>query len=446
MNILNLKKMLLLLVSISFSFGAWGQSEKVKLNLLKAIEIALDNNPTVKVAELEIVKAQYIVKESQSALIPTAEANFNYGNNIKLPVMFLPDGTFGPGSGGAIEIGFANSLTAGLAVGLPLYMPTVYRNISLSREQLALSVENARASRINMVNEVKNSYYNIVLAENSLYVLLENKSVMEKTVSDIQNKLDQGVVSEYDLLTAKVQLINILPTIDRAEASLKIANYMLKVLLSLPQDIELDLIDDFIALKGINYREQEREAINLSGNSDLKVLGYNLKMQEHQYRISRASRIPTVFANFNIGSQTQSNDFKISDFEWANTALVGVGIKVPIFSGLKNRYRDIQIKNSISQTEISRKYMESNLNMQASNIISQINSAKSQIVTNTEAVKLAKKANEISVIRFNIGSGTILELNSSQVALMQAELSFNQSVYDLLVSLSSYDKLLGKEK
>lgn len=84
--------------------------------------------------------------------------------------------------------------------------------------------------------------------------------------------------------------------------------------------------------------------------------------------------------------------------------------------------------------------------MQASNIISNINSAKAQIASNTIAIGQAKKAYEITSTRFRVGSGTILELNSAQVALMQAELNLNQSIFDLLTAISSYDKLLGKEK
>lgn len=446
MKILNLSKFVLLTGFLFATSYLMAQPKKVELSLSKAIEIALDTNPTIKVAELEIIRAEYVLKEGKSSLYPTLEGSMNYSRNIMLPVMFLPDGTFGPGSGGAMRIGFENSYNAGVTASLPVYMPTIYRNISLTKEQLALSVENARASRVNMTNEVKNGYYNVVLAENSLNVLLQNKELLMKNVTDIENKLKQGMASEYDLLTAQVQYQNLLPVIDKALSSLKVSNYMLKVLLSFPQEVELSLTEDFKLLREAKDSNPDPNTIDLSKNTDLSVVGHQIKLQEHQYRLNRANRIPTVFASFNVTTQSQSNDFKIGQYRWAESSLAGLGVKVPIFTGLKNRYKDIQIKNSIQQSEISRDYLERNLTMQASNIISNINSAKSQIVSNEIAIAQAKKAYDISQTRYRVGAGTILELNSSQVALMQAELSMNQAIYDLLVALSSYDKILGREK
>lgn len=446
MKILNLRELILLTGCLFTTSYLTAQPNKVELSLEKAIEIALDSNPTIKVAELEITRAEYVLKEGKSALYPTVEGAMNYSRNIMLPVMFLPDGAFGPGSGGAMRIGFENGYNASISASLPVYMPAIYRSISLSKEQLALTIENARASRVNMVNEVKNGYYNIVLAENSLEVLLQNKELLLKNVNDIDNKFKQGMASEYDLLTAQVQYQNLLPVIDRAQSALKISRYMLKVLLSFPQDVELLLVENFEALRVVRDQNPDANKIDLSKNTDLNVIGYQIKLQEHQYRLSRANRIPTVFASFNIATQSQSNDFKIGHYQWAESSLAGLGVKIPIFAGMKNRYKDIQIKNTIQQTEISRGYLESNLNMQASNIISNINSAKSQILSNQIAISQAKKAYEISQTRYRVGGGTILELNSSQVALMQAELSMNQAIYDLLVALSNYDKILGREK
>lgn len=446
MKILSFNKLILLGICLFMTSSLMAQSQKIELSLSKAIEIALDSNPTIKIAELEIIRSQYVIKESQSALIPTVDATLGYNRNIMLPVMFLPDGAFGPSSGGAMRIGFENGYNAGVNASLPLYMPTIYRSISLSREQLALSVENARASRINMVSEVKNAYYNIALAQNSLNVLLENKKVLEKNVTDIENKLKQGLVADYDLITAQVQLQNLLPVLEKAKAACYIANYMLKVLLSFPQDVELSLTENFDKLKEIGNSSPNAESIDLSQNTDIRVMGHQIKLQEHQFKLSRANRIPTIFANFNIATQSQSNDFKIGHYRWAESSLAGISVKIPIFSGMKNRYKDIQLKNTIQQTEINRNYLEANLTMQASNIISNINSAKAQIASNTIAIKQAKKAYDISSTRFRVGAGTILELNSAQVALMQSELNLNQSIYDLLTAMSSYDKLLGKEK
>ena len=68
-----------------------------------------------------------------------------------------------------------------------------------------------------------------------------------------------------------------------------------------------------------------------------------------------------------------------------------------------------------------------------------------QLETNREAVAKANKALEISSKRYDIGRGTILELNQSETALTQAELTYNQSIYDFLSNKAELDYALGRE-
>ncbi len=446
MRLMSLRKISLAVVATLLGGGAIAQGDVLNLSLDKAIEIAMDENPTIKVAELDIVRAEYVLKESKSSLVPTVDAQGGYTNNILLPVMFLPEDALGPGTGGAMRLGFMNGVTGAVNASIPLYMPTIYRNIAMTKEQLAMSVESARASKVNMAKEVKGGYYNLLLAEKSLFVLLENKSTLETNVKDIQKKLEQGLVSEYDLLTAQVQLQNLLPTIDKAKAAVDIAHYMIKVLLSLPQEVKVVLTDTLHELNTRSGGTPSDKAIDLSRNTDLTLSTYQINLQEHQYRLSRANRLPQLVANFNFTTQAQSDDFKIANYNWASSSLVTVGLKIPIFTGLKNKHTDSRIKIEIEKSIENQKYLERNLTMQVLSVISNIKSAKAQIASSEVAISQAKKAYSISSTRFKVGAGTILELNSAQVALMQAELNLNQAYYDMLTAYSEYSKLIGSEK
>jgi outer membrane protein TolC len=68
-----------------------------------------------------------------------------------------------------------------------------------------------------------------------------------------------------------------------------------------------------------------------------------------------------------------------------------------------------------------------------------------QVVSNKEAVLQAEKGRTIAEKRYEVGRGTILELNSSEVALTQAQLTYNQSIYDYLVAKADLDLVMGVE-
>ena len=83
--------------------------------------------------------------------------------------------------------------------------------------------------------------------------------------------------------------------------------------------------------------------------------------------------------------------------------------------------------------------------MQAQSYLNNMASSTEQVVSNKEAVLQAEKGRTIAEKRYEVGRGTILELNSSEVALTQAQLTYNQSIYDYLVAKADLDLVMGVE-
>lgn len=71
-------------------------------------------------------------------------------------------------------------------------------------------------------------------------------------------------------------------------------------------------------------------------------------------------------------------------------------------------------------------------------------SSIAEVESNREAVNQADKAVKIATKRYDVGKGTILELNQSELALTQAQLTYCQSIYNYLVNKADYDYTLGR--
>jgi outer membrane protein TolC len=84
--------------------------------------------------------------------------------------------------------------------------------------------------------------------------------------------------------------------------------------------------------------------------------------------------------------------------------------------------------------------------MQVTSYKSNMQASSEQVLSNKEAMNQANKALLISKKRYEVGKGTVLELNSSQVSLTQAELTYGQSIYDYLTAKADLDLVLGREK
>ncbi|MDE7117045.1 MAG: TolC family protein, partial [Bacteroidaceae bacterium] len=99
----------------------------------------------------------------------------------------------------------------------------------------------------------------------------------------------------------------------------------------------------------------------------------------------------------------------------------------------------------ISQLEDTRLDAERKLNLAAESYKKNMASSMAQVESNAEAVKQAEKAVNIAGKRYEVGRGTILELNQSETAQTQAELTYVQSIYDYLSNKADFDYTLGRE-
>ena len=211
-----MKRSIIALFAVLCVGVAWAQP--MTLSLDKALEIALSDNPTIKVAGLEIERQDWVRKQSVGNLLPSVSVSGQYSYSIVKQEMAK-----------GLSFGADNSISTQASLSLPLFVPAVYETLKMNRTQMEQAVESARSSKISLANEVKKGYYNILLAEQSLAVLKQSEESIAETVRNTEAMYKQGLASEYDLLSAQVQLSNLKPSIIQAENSIKASKLLLRM-------------------------------------------------------------------------------------------------------------------------------------------------------------------------------------------------------------------------
>ena len=261
-----------LILALTFgAFAAGSASAQLRLTLDDAIQMALSENPTIKVADLDVERYDYVKKETRGNLLPSLSASGEYTRAIEKSTMR-----------GGISFGADNTFTGTASLSVPLFAPAVYRTLKLNRTQIASAVEAARSSRITLVAEVKKAFYNILLAEQSLATLEESRATIQRTVDDTKVKFEQGVASEYDYLTAQVELSNLLPTITQTKNSIRVAMLQLKMYLSVPEALSIELVGNLDEMKDVVLAGGETLSTDVSRNSDLRALDIQAEMLRYQ--------------------------------------------------------------------------------------------------------------------------------------------------------------------
>ena len=437
-----------LILALTFgAFAAGSASAQLRLTLDDAIQMALSENPTIKVADLDVERYDYVKKETRGNLLPSLSASGEYTRAIEKSTMR-----------GGISFGADNTFTGTASLSVPLFAPAVYRTLKLNRTQIASAVEAARSSRITLVAEVKKAFYNILLAEQSLAVLHESEATVRRTVEDTQLQYDHGLASEYDLLTAEVQLSNLRPAILQTETSIRLAKLLLKMYLSIPEEVEIEAAGELDALRGEVLAGTDGLTSDLGENSDLRQLELQEEMLRLQLRAENAGRLPTLgaFGNFTLtGNNMGTVKFDMAGggmssikdgYFWQHPLYAGVRLSVPLFAGLVKANRARELRNQIAQIALQRDYARQQLDVQLRSALNDLMTARETMFAQEKTVAQARKAYRISDTRYRAGAGTILELNSAQLAQTQAQLNYSQAIYDYLSAKAEYDRLIGREE
>ena len=356
-----------------FALGAMAQ-EKLALTLEQAIEIAISDNPTIQVAEQTVQLKKISNKETVMGLLPEASLAGSYTRTIKKQTMVM--------NGMEFQVGIENSYNGGLSVSLPLFAPTLYKSMKLTKTDVALAVEQARSSKQDLVNQVTKAFYQTLLAQDSYAVLEKSFAQSEENFRIVNAKFEQGRVSEFDKISAEVQMRNLKPSVISARNAVELSKLQLLVLMNIEPETEFELIG---SLK--DYEESVYAGIltadtnSLKENSALKQMDMNVKMLQQTLSLNKQNFAPMVALQFNYMYTCMANDFKFKEYNWNPYSNLALSVSIPLFK--YSNFSNVKKTNiQISQLMQNRDYTARQLAMQQQSYLNSMAASAEQVSSN----------------------------------------------------------------
>jgi outer membrane protein TolC len=422
--------------------SAQSQPDALQLDLALALEIALSDNPTIKTSQMEVDRFDYVRKEAMSGHLPTLIVGGQASYNIIKQEM---------AKGMSFGSDMTVSATADLTV--PLFVPAIYSTMRLGRVQQELAVEQARASRLELSNAVKKAFFQVLLLEKSYAVLEDSAMTISQTVENTRTMFEAGLASEFDLLSAEVQLSNLQPQIISVGNAIGIAKQMLRMYLCIPEHVEIELTDSLDEHRDAAFDVVPAFDIDLADNSDIRQLNVQQELMRQQVRLANTGYAPSVlaFGSLMLSGADKTTSFGFTGVEsinkwwWQTPFSAGIRVSIPIFTGLKEHYKTRQLKNSIRQIDLQKDYLMEAKLLEGRTATNGLITARETMMASEMTVSLAEKAYNISKTRFESGSGTMLEVNQAELQVTQARLNQSQAIYDFLAAQADYAKVLGQE-
>ena len=484
-------RLLLIAASVTMSLNAVAQEvdstqTATVITLDDALKIALSENASVRVADKEIERVGYAKKGTYASLFPQIDITGSFMRTIKKQVMYMDmdmsdfmgggsssgsgsgsgsgseGGSTGSGSGstgsetsspmagmpsgGGIEVGRWNTYNLGVSASMPLINAQLWKSLKISGQNVELAVERARSSRLDMVTQVKQSYYAVLLAKEALNVYKDVYDNAVKNFEQTQMRYNAQKASELDYTRAKSTVANAIPNVYNAESSVILALWQLKAVMgvSLDQDIDVagTLGDYSDTMATDNYSS---DALTLDYNTTMRQLAIQADQLAETVKMQKFAYIPSLALTFSYSLNAMTNDFKFSDYRWTPYSYVGLSLNIPIFSGGK-RYNDVrQAQAQASELAIQVDDTERQLKIAIRQYLNTMETKMKSLAAAEDGVETAQKAYDIATQSYNVGRSTITELNDAQLALTQSKLAVSQSIYEYVVAKSSLEQILGHD-
>lgn len=451
----------------------------VVISLEQALKIALSENIAVKVADKEIERTKYAKKGTYASLFPQIDATGSYQRTIKKQVMYMDfdmssfgggsaagsgstgSGTAGTGEGsgtvsgsttsssknnGGLEVGRWNTWSAGLSASMPVVNAQLWKSIKISGMDVELAVEKARASRLDMVSQVKNAYYAVLFSKEAFNVYKEVYENAMTNYAETEKKYNVQKATDLDMARAKTNVANAIPNVYNAESSIILALWQLKAVMGIDLEMNIDVegaIEDYSEYMTSDVTKAD--SISLDRNSTMKQLEIQANELAQSIKTQQYAYIPTLALAFNYSYNAMTNDFNFKEYRWTPYSYVGVSLSIPIFSGGKRLNQVRQARNSYEQMRLQMTSTERNLKISIRQSLNTMETNVKSYDAAKDAVASAEKAYNIAEKSYEVGRATLTDLNDAQLALTQARLAESQAVYNFIVAKTQLEQTLGQD-
>lgn len=416
--------------------------DSIHVDLNKAIEIALSETPTMRIADRNVQIKQIYKKEQIAALFPDVSLAANYNRTLLKQTMSMDMG----GQTMNIKVGRDNTYSVGANLSLPIISPALWSNLKLSSMDIELAQEAARSSKLELVNQVKQAYYIYLLSKQSHDVLLKSYANIEASNQLVTNSYNQGLVSEFEKLRSDVTLQNQRPAVTSAAKAMRLAAMRLKVVLGMNMDEPVIFDGELVDYEQgvLNATMPDEKDMQLAYNSALRQLDMSIQQLEQSKKIMIGSTCPMLalagsFQYSGMGDDGQ----QFTNYPYSYVAL---SLQVPIISWVSTSYKLKQADLNIANLKDQRLDVERNLRIGVQSYLDDMQQAIEDIAADRETMLQAQKAYEIAQKQYEVGMNTWLDLNNAELTLTSTQLTYCQAIFNYLTAKANLDATLGVER
>lgn len=409
--------------------------DTLNITIEYAIEYALENNPEIVQSTLDFKTSQAKVDEARSVFYPNISASgyYAYLSDVavfELDSMLIPMGQHE-------NYNYQISLQQILFTWGKIY--NAYRIAGLGKDVAQLNIIRKKQE---IRNSVTDAFYGLLVLKEMVTLSHESLLQLERHTNTVEKRYKAGLVPQFDLLRAQVQVANLKPQLIEAENGLKLTQEGFKMLLGLPLQQEFKLTGE-LQMVDEEFDIDDLITTALENRIELKNLNKLTDIAKYSKAIARRANLPTLVAG---ATYVRTKPFGFGGNDWGTNITFNVGFEFPIFTGFKNLAQYKQATLQLTGARLAFENLEKGITFEVKQAFYNFQAAKQSIAAALENVAQAEKTYEIINTRYRSGLATNLEFMDVQLAAMQARTNYLSALKRYYTSRAEIQKAIGKEE
>ena len=396
-------------------------ADTVQLDLHDSVQMALENNRTIRQALTDVDTAKWSLSSARRTMGPTLNwAATALRNDNQL------------------QNSLGNQYGHELQVGMPLYNGSVKGKIKQARYGLNAQDLTLEQTKQTIRYTATAAYYQILQDRNLIDVEQESVNTLQEHLDNVNAQYRVGTVAKSDVLASQVQLANAQQALVSAQNNYDIAVSTLNNVIGLPTDTVLDIRDQ---LKYTKYDLTQDDCTNyaLDNRADGAAARYAVKVAEAGVDTAKAGYQPTVNA---VASKTIAGDREFRKNQ-AESWKAGLQASWDVFDNGLTQASVNSANMALAKAKEAAAQTDDQIRLDVRTAYLGLQAAEKNIQTTSVAVTRAEEDYKIAQVRYSAGVGTNLDVMDANEKLTTARTNYYTALYNYNTSKAALDKAMG---
>ena len=319
----------------------------------------------------------------------------------------------------------------------PLFQAELHLNKKIQRDMMHIRESEVKAYQRELVAEVKQAYYNYLIAVEALKIFDQAEKQLEANLKTSQSLVRYGKATNNVTYRIEAEVSSLQAERASAEKGLYLAAAYFNFLLNKPFSSEIEVDSGFARTSAAEIvLEQEREKA-MQDREELQQLRFSKNISQKSISLNRSSSLPGLFAVIDYG--IQGVDYNIhpdDDFFFGSIIL-----RWNLSSFYRKSPRVKQAKFELATFDVKLKEVQNQVGLQVSEAYFDLVEAEKKIIA-AEA-KLVSAQKNYDIVQKQFGQSTIshIDMLDAQTIFFESRIQAIIANYNYLIKQAVYEKV-----